>query len=250
MRKRILDQPIDILNINQAAYFAKMALLNPKQLKIITLNPEMIVNAQISLDFQSAINNANLIVPDGAGIIWALRFLNPGKYEEFIRVPGIELTEKILSSANELGKKLAIYGSSKSVIEKITLEFNKRYPKIELVKAIDGYEKSKTELEIATELAEENPNLVLVALGTPKQEIWINQYSHLFPKSIMIGIGGSLDVWSEEKDRAPKWIREMNLEWFYRILKEPNRIPRLLSSHPRFIYMVLLRRMRDKGIRG
>lgn len=247
MRKRILNQPIDILNINQAVYFAKMALLNPKQLKIITLNPEMMVNAQSNIDFQSAINNANLIVPDGSGIIWALKLLNPDTYSDLERIPGIELTEKILSSANELGKKLAIYGSSKSVIEKVSIEFSKKYPKLELVKAIDGYEKNKTELEIAEEIAAENPNLILVALGTPKQEIWINKHSHLFPRSVMIGIGGSLDVWSGEKNRAPEWIRNSQLEWLFRVLKEPSRIPRLLSSHPRFVYMVLKRKLTIKN---
>lgn len=245
MKKRILNQPIDILNINQAVYFAKMALLNPKQLKIITLNPEMIVNAETNIDFQAALNNANLIVPDGSGIIWALKVLNPDLYSELDRIPGIELTEKILISANELGKKIAIYGGSKSVIEKITIEFNKKYPRIELVKAINGYETSKTELEIAKEIADEDPNIVLVALGTPKQEIWINKHSHLFPKSIMIGIGGSLDVWSGEKNRAPQWVRDCQLEWLFRVLKEPSRIPRLLKSHPKFIYMVLKKKMAD-----
>lgn len=246
MRKKVLDQPIDILNLSQAVYFAKMALLNPKQLKIITLNPEMIVNAETNIDFQSAINNANLIVPDGSGIVWALKSLNPGEYNDLTRIPGIELTEKILSSANDLGKKLAIYGSTKSVIEKISIEFGKKYPKIEIVKAIDGYEKDKSELDIANEIANENPNLVLVALGTPKQEVWINKYSYLFPRSVMIGIGGSLDVWSGEKERAPEWIRNSNLEWLFRVLKEPNRIPRLLSSHPKFVYMVLKKKLAMK----
>jgi N-acetylglucosaminyldiphosphoundecaprenol N-acetyl-beta-D-mannosaminyltransferase len=242
MRKRLLDQPIDTLNLTQATYFAKMALLNPKQLKIITLNPEMIVNAEKKIEFQAALNNANMVIADGTGIAWALKYLNPGEYEDFERVPGIELAEKIVLSANELSKKIAIYGGTKEVLEKIVKVFSEKYPKVDIVKTIDGFSE-KNDLEIAKEIAYECPNVILVALGSPKQELWIEKYSYLFPKSIMIGVGGTLDVWSGEKERAPDWARDLHLEWLYRVLSEPKRIPRLLSSHPRFVYMVLKRKM-------
>ncbi len=250
MRKRLLGQPIDILNITQATYFVKMALLNPKQLKIITLNPEMIVTAESNIEFQSAINNANLIIPDGTGITWALKVLNPGEYDDVSRVPGIELAEKILASANEFNKKLAIFGSSKQVLEKITTKFSSLYPKIEIVKAIDGFQNEKDESEIAKEISKMIPDIVLVALGSPRQEIWINKHSSFFPKSIMIGVGGSLDVWSGEKARAPEWIQKLHLEWLYRVLIEPKRIPRLIKSHPVFIYMVLKKKFTHQKVQA
>ena len=105
MRKRILNQPIDVISKEEALYRIKGALTGQRQFKIVTLNPEMIVNAQNNFEFQSAINNANLIVPDGTGIKWALRLHGE---EEVRRIPGIELAENMLEIANELSKKMGL----------------------------------------------------------------------------------------------------------------------------------------------
>ena len=248
MRKRILEQPIDIIKIEEAAQIAVASLLNPKQLKIITLNPEMVVRANKNIEFQSAINNANLIVPDGTGITWAFKFLNPDFKEPFKRVPGIELAELLLIAVDKFKKKLAIYGGEKEVLEKVVSLIGQEHPNVEIVKAIDGFQNTeKTDTKIAEEIAETEPNLVLVALGSPKQEIWINKHSKLFPKSVMIGIGGSLDVWSGKVNRAPQWFRDNNLEWFYRAMSQPKRISRILKSLPLFVCLVFKERIFKKS---
>lgn len=244
MRRRILDQPIDVISFHEAAYRARMALLNSKQLKIITLNPEMIAIATKNLEFQSAINNANLIIPDGTGIVWALKLLNSNTLEEAQRIPGIELAEDILESANKLKKKVAIYGGTKEVLEKSKTILQQRYKNIQIIKSIDGFQEKENDIKIAKEIAELTPDVVLVGTGTPRQEIWINKYSHLFPKSVMIGIGGSMDVWSGNKPRAPKKIRDMHLEWLFRMVTQPKRTKRILKSIPYFIYMVLREKFR------
>ena len=243
MRKRVLNQPIDTFTLDEVAFFAKMALSNPKQLKIVTLNPEMIVNAMRNIELQAAINNANLIVPDGTGIVWAFRTLNKNE-QKIERVPGIELAEKILESAHELKKRIAIFGSTKTTLEKATTIIQNKYPNITIVKAIDGYQGTEKDSQIAEEIAGENPDLVLVALGSPRQEIWINKHSSFFPKSILIGIGGSLDVWSGKVKRAPQWFRDNNLEWFYRALSQPKRTTRILKSLPKFVWMVIILSLR------
>ena len=245
MRKRILEQPIDIITMEEASYIAKAALVNPKQLKIITLNPEMVVNASNNFEFQAAINNSNLIVPDGTGILWALRLLNPGSYDDATRVPGIELAERILVSVNELKKKIAIFGGTKEILTKAIEAINQNHPNIEIVKAIDGYQGKENDSEIAKEIANEKPNLILVALGSPRQEIWINKNSFLFPQSIMIGIGGSLDIWSGKANRAPKWFRDNHLEWFYRAITQPKRTIRILKTLPAFVWMVIKEKMKN-----
>ncbi len=236
MRSRILGQPIDIISMDEASELAKNAFLNSCQLKIITLNPEMVINASKNLEFQSALNNSHLIVPDGTGIVWALK-LNGNSFAE--KVPGIELAEKILETANQLSKKIAIFGSKKEILEKTVNKFMSIYPKINIVKAVDGYQDEEKFPEIATTISQTKPDLILVALGTPKQEIWINKYSEMFPKSIMIGIGGSLDVWSGKKRRAPEWVRNMSLEWLFRAINEPQRILRVLKSLPCFVFAVI-----------
>ncbi len=247
MRKRILEQPIDIVSMKEAAYIVKAALYNSRQVKVITLNPEMIVNACQDFEFQSAINNADLIVPDGTGVIWAFKFLNPGILENANRVPGIELCENVLEIANELGKKIAIFGSTQTVLEKLSLSFKEKYPDIHIVKMIDGYREQEEDNNIASEIASENPDFVLVALGSPRQEIWINKYYRLLPHSIMIGVGGSLDIWSGKTRRAPQWMRDIHLEWLFRVITQPQRSTRILKTLPKFIYMVFKARFaKDK----
>ena len=239
MRKRVLNQPIDIFTLDEVAFFAKMALSNPKQLKIITLNPEMIVNAMKNIELQAAINNENLIVPDGTGIVWAFKTLNKTDPAKIERVPGIELAEKSLESADGLKKRVAIFGSTKTTLEKAVTVLQNKYPNIKFVKAIDGFQGIEKDSQIAEEIAGEDPNLVLVSLGSPRQEVWINKHSQMFPKSIMIGIGGSVDVWSGKVKRAPKWFRDNHLEWFYRAVSQPKRTTRILKSLPKFVCMVL-----------
>lgn len=246
MRKRILNQPIDIFTFEEALYFAQMAFINSRQLKIITLNSEMLVNTLTNFEFQAAINNANLIVPDSIGIVWAMKFLNPGLYEDLKRIPGIELAEKILSLANEFSKKLAIYGGREEVLQKAVNTLKSKYPNIQVVIAVDGYQNEEDSAMVAQEISKYSPDLLLVALGTPKQEIWINKFSKFFPSTVMIGIGGSLDIWSGKKSRAPEWLRNAHLEWLFRLLIDPQRIPRVLNSLPKFIWMVLKEKLYTK----
>lgn len=237
MRNRILDQPIDIIQFAEAEFRIKAALFNSNQFKVITLNPEMVVHAEENIEFQAAINNAQMIVPDGAGIIWALK--KKGITNNLERVPGIELSLKALEIANELGKKVALYGSTEETINECTNNLKGVFTNIDFVKSKHGFHESSKEEEVANEIANTRPDLVFVALGTPKQEIWINKYSSLFPNSVLIGVGGSFDIWSGKKKRAPGWMIDMNLEWLYRVSSEPQRIPRILKSHPKFVMMVL-----------
>lgn len=239
MRERILNQPVDTINIDEASHLARMALANSRQFRITTLNPEMVVNATNNFEFQAAINNSHLIVPDGIGIILASKFLNPTKFQDLKRVAGIELAEAIVEAANELSKKVAIFGGKKEVLEKVVHNLKGKYPNINIVEAVHGYQPKDEFDNLALKIASYKPDLVLVALGTPKQEIWINNHASLFPRSVMIGIGGSLDVWSGKTLRAPHWIRNIYLEWLFRLITDPKRIPRVLRTLPVFAWMII-----------
>lgn len=236
VRTRILGQPIDVISLEEALYIIESCLKNSNQLKIVTLNPEMVILAEKNIEFQAAINNANLIIPDGTGIIWALKKqgLTSAK-----RIPGIELTERILDIGDNLKKKVAIFGSKKQVLELATCNLKHKFSNINFVKAIHGYQSKDKDSEVADEIAKEFPDIVIVALGTPRQEIWINKYAKLFPRSILIGVGGSLDIFSGKKKRAPKWLRDCNLEWLYRMITEPKRTVRILRSLPLFVWKIL-----------
>lgn len=248
MRKQLLNQPVDTVNINESAQITKASLVNSTQLRIITLNPEMIVTARKNIEFQAAINNSHLIVPDGTGIVWGLKFLKTESCKDLQRVPGIELAQKILQIANELGKKVAIFGGKKNILEKAVNCIIEQYPNIQIVKAIDGYQEKEKHKNVALSIASESPDILFVALGTPLQEIWINKFASLFPRSILIGIGGSLDVWSGEKRRAPLFIQNLHLEWLYRIILDPKRIPRVLGALPVFICLILKEKIKRLGL--
>src|SRR3989338_1061242 len=236
MRTKLLNLPVDVLSKEEISSTIKSALINANQLKIITLNPEMIINAIKNIEFQNVLKDSDFIVADGTGIVWALK-LNGFKNAE--RIPGIELAEKILELVNKSGKSVAILGSTDSVISKTLTNLKEKYPLSKIAYSKNGFFKNEEESAIATDMAKNDPDVIFVALGSPKQELWINKYSMLFPKSIMIGIGGSLDVWSGKKQRAPKWIRDMHMEWLFSVMNEPERIPRVLKSLPRFIYLVM-----------
>lgn len=248
MRKQILNQPIDIVDIERVKKSAKNALICQDQFKIITLNPEMVINALSNKEFENALKSSHLIVPDGTGIVWALKLLNPKDCQGLKRIPGIELAESILEEADKLSKRVAIYGGRIQTLEKVINILMKKFSNIIFVKSYDGYQGEEHEAKIAKEIANNLPDVVLVALGTPKQEIWINRFANLFPKSILIGIGGSLDVWSGKKPRAPKWIRDIHLEWLFRTITDPARIPRVLRSLPKFVLMVIKSSLQTKQV--
>ena len=143
----------------------------------------------------------------------------------------------MLEIANELSKKVAFFGGKKEVLEKAMDKLKEKYPSVQFVIAKDGYRGE--DKEIANEIKSFSPDIVFVALGSPRQEVWINKYSNLFPKSTMIGIGGSIDIWSGKKKRAPAWMRKNNIEWLYRVITEPGRTIRILKALPVYIWMVL-----------
>lgn len=245
MRKKILEQPVDITTFEEASHLIKMALIHKNQFKILTLNSEMVVNASKDFEFQAAINNAHLIVPDSVGIVLGLKFLNPGCFKDLKRIPGIELAERILFLANEFGKKVAIFGSKREVIEKTRVLLKEKYSKVEIPIIVDGFQSAIQDGKIAQDITLYKPDVVLVALGSPRQEIWINKYSSLFPNSILIGVGGSLDVWTGSKPRAPRWMRNIYLEWLFRLVIDPKRLPRVLSTLPQFALSVLKAKMKS-----
>ena len=236
MRRSLLKQPIDSYEMQELVYLVRAALINKNQLKIVTLNPEMIAKSTKDFEFQAAVNNAHFVVPDGTGIVWAFKYLNGANIS---RIPGIELSEHMLEIADNLEKKVAIFGSTKQALDKAVLNLKKKYSKLNIVSAIDGYQGIENDEKIAHDTAKHSPDLVLVALGSPRQEVWINKYASLFPESILIGIGGSLDVWSGKIKRAPQWVRDAHLEWLFRACIKPTRATRILNSLPRFMLMVL-----------
>lgn len=209
-----------------------------QSLHVVTINAEMVVASQKDKELDRIIRNANLVVPDGAGVVWALR-LAEAKNSKVQRLPGIELAASALASAAKLGQEVALIGGRPEVMNKLIEELPKLHPGIKIVAYQNGFFDKAEEQTILETMAEKRPRLILVAMGVPRQEFFIDRYKHLFPQAVLIGVGGSFDVWTGFVKRAPLTFQKFHCEWLYRLLKEPWRLSRMAQSLPNFAWQAL-----------
>lgn len=205
--------------------------------QIVTINPEMIECADSNSDFASVVNNAELVVPDGIGVEIGLKILG----YKVKRIPGIELGKALIVNFSKANKPVAMVGAKPDVIDLAVKKLQAEIPNLNIVYSHDGYFNDNE--QVFSELTNANPSLVLVALGSPKQEFFINELKTRLPNATMIGLGGSFDVWAGVVERAPKIYQRLGLEWLYRTVKEPQRFKRIFPTLPMFIIKVLKERL-------
>lgn len=237
-RDHVLGYPVDLVNESTAIELIESAWQLNQALHVVTINAEMVVASQKDKELDRIIRNANLVVPDGAGVVWALR-LAQAKNSKVQRLPGIELAASALASAARLGKEVALIGGRPEVMNKLVEDLPQLHPGIKITAYQNGFYDRSEEQAILERMAETRPRLILVALGVPKQEFFIDQYKHLFPQAVMIGVGGSFDVWTGFVKRAPLTFQKFHCEWLYRLLKEPWRLSRMAQSLPNFAWQAL-----------
>ncbi|MGH2415501.1 MAG: WecB/TagA/CpsF family glycosyltransferase [Microcystaceae cyanobacterium] len=208
---------------------------------VVTLNAEMVMLAEQNPAVADVIQEADLVIPDGAGIILYLRL----RGQRQRRCPGIELAESLLKKAGQLGDSCPVcfYGGKPGITEAAAQEWRKIVPGISIL-TNHGYLSPEAEQAWQQTLQEKQPKIILIGLGVPRQEFWIRQNRFLCPEAIWIGVGGSFDIWSGLKERAPHWLRENHLEWLYRLYQEPWRWRRMLAL-PQFFWRSLLARKKS-----
>lgn len=210
---------------------------------VVTLNAEMAMQAETNDRLARVIHQAELVIPDGAGIVLYLR-LHGRKAQ---RCPGIELAEALLQQLGQnpgLGAAFFL-GGAPGVAQQAATLWQQRSPGLTIAGTHHGYLTTEIEAALLQTLKELQPALILVGLGVPRQEFWIAENRHLCPNSVWIGVGGSFDIWSGTKTRAPGWLRNNNLEWVYRLYQEPWRWRRMLAL-PRFAWKSLVYRFSQK----
>jgi N-acetylglucosaminyldiphosphoundecaprenol N-acetyl-beta-D-mannosaminyltransferase len=195
-------------------------------LMIITLNSEMVGLATGDYEFDKAVAAASLIVPDGIGIVMASRLLGTPLQS---RICGIDLGERMFEIATHKSFNVYLLGATQEVIERACKNLVFRFPGLKIVGAHHGYFDSAEERQILNEIQSKRPHILLVGLGTPKQEKWLANHLLDLPPCVCMGVGGSFDVWSGAVSRAPDWICRIGLEWLYRIMRQPKRIFRMYS---------------------
>lgn len=214
---------IDTFTFDEALQYAEKG-------QVVTINPEMILNARRNADFAEIINSAELVIPDGIGVQLGLKILG----HNVRRIAGIEFGRKLIDKF--ASQPTAFVGAKPEIITKAVENLKKEVPNLNSVYVQDGY--FKDDDRVLDELTVANPKLVLVALGSPKQEIFISKAKNLLPNALFIGLGGSFDVWSGVVERAPEIWQKLGLEWLYRTVKEPKRFKRIFPTLPLFVLKV------------
>lgn len=231
----LLDIEIDCLGRQAALQLieetqqAHRAGERSQTLQIVTMNAEMVYAATQDPALLQLLQQAEVVLPDGIGVVWALE--RQGVSVE--RVPGIELVKSLL----EKPLKVAILGSHPDTIEALKPILAEKYPQAEVVFCHHGYFNADEEQVLLAELSTCGADVLFVALGVPRQEQWIQAHLDL-PIPVMIGVGGSFDVISGRLQRAPEWMQQARLEWFFRLLQQPSRWRRMLAL-PLFVQTVL-----------
>ncbi len=211
---------------------------------VVTLNAEMVMQGEKNHVLAQIIRQAELVVPDGAGVVLYLRL----KGKSVRRCPGIELAESLLCQAPKQNPDNLVffYGGKPGVAMKAAETWQEKVPELAIaehgvsrIACQHGYLSPAEEKELLQTLAKLQPRLIFVGLGVPRQELWIAEHKHICPRAIWIGIGGSLDIWAGVKERAPAWFCDNSLEWLYRLYQEPWRWRRMLAL-PQFAWKTLM----------
>ncbi|PHV71266.1 glycosyltransferase [Sporanaerobium hydrogeniformans] len=236
----IMDIPVCNVTMREAIGQIQQFTKGDKVHLVFTPNPEIIMTARENERLSSILNKADLVVPDGIGVVIASKFLRGNTLKE--RVAGYDMVQNTMKEAVSNGYKYYFLGSKPGIANKAAEEMRKLYPGIQIVGTHDGYFKPEESERIIEAINASGANILLVALGAPKQEIWIEENKDkLTHIRVAIGVGGSLDVMAGVVKRAPFIYQKLGLEWFYRLVKEPSRFGRMLVL-PKFLLYVLLRK--------
>ena len=202
--------------------------------QIVTINPEMFNCAEKDSKFAEILHSAEIVIPDGIGIKLALKL----RGKSVSRIAGVDFAKELLKRCAALNYPVAIIGAKEDVISKAIENLNNEIENLNIVYYHNGY--FDDDKFIYEELQRYSPKLILVAMGSPRQEYFIYNAKSLLRKCVMIGIGGSLDVWSGFVKRAPKIYQKLGIEWLYRTITQPERFKRIFPALPMFLLKSIL----------
>ena len=244
MRINILGVGFDNVTIDEALARGEELLCSEGAHYVVTPNPEIVETCRADAAANAAVNGADLVLPDGIGIVYGAKILHQPLRG---RVPGIEFGTGMIERCAKLGKSVYLLGAKPGVAEQAAENLKNRFPGLVIAGTHDGY--FKEDAPIAAEIKASGADMALVCLGAPKQELWMQRNAPRLRVGLMAGLGGSLDVFAGNVKRAPKFFQKLGLEWFYRLLKEPKRIGRMMKL-PKFLFAAIGCKLRGKKHHG
>lgn len=241
MKAFVLNCPIDLCSLDEALNKANDAIRNNINFQIITINPEMIMNAQKNEHFFNILSNSDLNIADGVGVKIALKL----KKIKQNQIRGVDFSRELVKLASENNYRIAFLGAKEEIIQKAKENFLKKYPNLNFVYTRNGY--FDDENKIIEEIKSANPQILLVGLGSPKQEEIIVKLKSVLQGCTMVGVGGSFDVFSGIVKESPMIYRKLGLEWLYRTILQPERFKRIFPVLPIFLIKCIIESIQKKG---
>ena len=224
MRVDVLGVAFDNVTMDEAVDKAMAFLEEDRPHLAATPNPEIVQRAGRDPEYAEVLRQADLVIPDGIGVVYAARILGrPLKG----RVPGIDLASALMERMARTGKRLFLLGAKPGVAEQAAVKLQAEHPGLVVCGSHDGYFQEDGPVVEAIRTA--RADVVFVCLGFPRQEKWIAAHGGETGARLLIGLGGSLDVFAGRVKRAPAWFQNHGLEWFYRLCKDPRRARRMVK---------------------
>ena len=231
----LLGMRVDRVTMDESLTLIESYIADRRPRHILTADASMVVTAKEDADFAAIAAQADLVTPDGAGILWATkRQGNP----VVTKVSGVVLAERLVELSQTKGWRVFFFGAAPGVAEEARARMLARYPNAQIVGHRDGFFTPENEATVVNEIRATKPDILLVALGIPKQEKFINKHKAALDVPVLIGVGGTFDVMSGSVKRAPVWMQNVGLEWLHRLAANPKKISKV-AMLPQFVRMVL-----------
>jgi N-acetylglucosaminyldiphosphoundecaprenol N-acetyl-beta-D-mannosaminyltransferase len=236
-RHDLMGCPVDGFDMQETINEAEKYIKSRKTCQHVVVNVAKFVAMQKDENLKTIISNCDIINADGMPLVWASKILGdplPG------RVAGVDLFQKLVGTCAEKGYKPYFFGAKPWVVEKMVDVFRNKYPDLQVAGFRNGYFSPDEEQQIAEDIRKSKADMLFVGLSSPMKERFLNKWMPLIQVPFCMGVGGSFDIVAGKIRRAPLWMQNIGMEWFYRILQEPRRMwKRYAKTNPVFIWMVL-----------
>ena len=224
MRIDVMGVGFDSLTMDEAVARARDLMAERRAAYVVTPNPEIVMRCREDAAAMQAVQNADLVLADGIGVIYGAKILGTPLRA---KLPGIDFASALMAQMGQEGKSVFLLGAKPGVADAAAEKMRERFPGLVIAGTHDGY--FKEDAPIAAEIKASGADMALVCLGAPKQEKWMAQYGAATGAKLLLGLGGSLDVFAGVAQRAPEFYCKHNLEWFYRLIKNPARAGRMMK---------------------
>lgn len=235
---------LDIITLDETLERISKFIENREFVQHVVVNVAKLVYAQKNNELRDIINSCPLINVDGAGVILGAKLLGVNIPE---RVAGIDLMDKLIEYSSEKGYKPYFFGAKEEIVKKVVEIYQKKYPQLKIAGYRNGYYTDADEAELVENIRNSNADILFVAMGSPKKEIFLSKYSKVMEVPFTMGVGGSFDVVAGKVKRAPMWMQKLHSEWLYRLIQEPKRMwKRYFVTNSLFLGMILKEFARQK----